>query len=104
MGLHRIFNVILLIALSTATVFAEDVRLVVGGGLLGRIGGFCEKSDETSTNSSSPPTEKPVCSKGTAPLGGALGLSTKLGPLSGSTHWIVLSADNFPKDFIAQYA
>lgn len=69
------------------------VNLLLTGSLLGRVRGFCEPVDTPVS------TDKLSCSPNTAPFGGLLGLSEKLGELQKQGGYTLLAGNNFPSDF-----
>ncbi len=70
-------------------------HVVIGGGLLGKLDGFCE----TSTSLASP--ESTSCPAGRSPFGGLYGLQQEVQKARGANGYVLLTGNNLPKDFNA---
>jgi hypothetical protein len=90
---------------------ANRVRLLIAGGLLGKLDGFCELPDyegssrkpfdfrDLATRNLSEKEASESCPPGTTPLGGLYGLQEQIQLQKATDGYVLLTGNNFPKDF-----
>src|SRR5262245_50301067 len=72
---------------------APPAHVLIGGGLLGKLDGFCEIANAADPNSSN------TCPTGRSPLGGLYGLHEEVQKAKDVDAYVLIAGNNLPKDF-----
>src|SRR5882724_3654099 len=72
-------------------------HLLIGGGLLGKLDGFCESENTPEPAGSNP------CPPGRSPRGGLSGFQQQVQRAKGKDAYVLLTGNNLPKDFNANF-
>src|SRR5262249_55689180 len=86
----------LLVVCSFAYGQNPPAHILIGGGLLGKLDGFCEVVDK--------PSASTACPSDRTPLGGLYGFQQKIQELRKPESYVIITGNNLPKDFNARVA
>jgi len=90
------YAALLLVVRSFAYAQTPPAHILVGGGLLGKLDGFCETVEKPASSTS--------CPSDRIPLGGLYGFQQKIQALRKPDTYVIVSGNNLSKDFNARVA
>jgi hypothetical protein len=90
------YAALLLLLCSLALAQNPAAHILVGGGLLGKLDGFCEVVEKPSTST--------PCPSDRIPLGGLYGFQQQIQDLRKPETYVIVTGNNLPKDFNARTA